>query len=187
MNDVETEIFLEGFEVTVPVEKGMALDQTKSCNQAIDRLPNRTAMRSKGAVILCRGYGQILASRGKYLEPRQLTLDTSEVRISVNSLQDFTQNEIGQSKAPLMEFSVQPLRLWICCSRQVIDPDSCIYDRHYQFSLERGPGETRSDLRATLLCRVAGGCLFAHGFPPTGEARLLRPPFWCARRCCARI
>jgi hypothetical protein len=130
MNDVETEIFLEGFEVTVPVEKGMVLDQTKSCDQAIDRLPNRTAMRSQGAVVLCRGYGQILASRGEYLEPRQLTLDTSEARISLNSLQDFTQNEIGQSEAPLAEFSIKPLRMRIRCSRQVIDPDSRIHDRH---------------------------------------------------------
>ena len=127
---MEIEIFLEGFEITVPVEKGMALDQTKSCDQAIDRLPNRTAMRSKGAVVLCRGYGQILASRGEYLESRQFTLDTSEVRISPNSLQDFTQNEIGQSEALLAEFSIKPLRMLIRRSRQVIDPDSRIHDRH---------------------------------------------------------
>jgi hypothetical protein len=130
MNDVETEIFLEGFEVTVPMEKGMGLDQTKSCNQAIDRLPNRTAMRSKGAVILCRGYGQILASRGEYLESRQLPVDTSEIRISLNSLQDFTQNEIGQSEASSAEFSIKPVRLRVRRSRQVIDPDSRIHDSH---------------------------------------------------------
>jgi hypothetical protein len=78
----------------------MAIHQTKSCDQAIDRLPNRTAVRAKESVVPCRGYGQILASRSKYLEPRQLTLDTNEFRISLNSLQDFTQNEIGQSEAP---------------------------------------------------------------------------------------
>jgi hypothetical protein len=130
MNDVETEIFFEGFEVTVPMEKGMALHQTESRNQAIDRLPNGTAMRSKGAVVFCRGHRQILASRGEYLESRQLPLDTSEFRISLNSLQDFTQNEIGQSEAPSAEFLIKPVRLRIRRSRQVIDPDSRIHDGH---------------------------------------------------------
>jgi hypothetical protein len=44
MNDVETEMILEWFEVSIPMEEGMAFDQTKSCDQAIDRLPDRTAM-----------------------------------------------------------------------------------------------------------------------------------------------
>jgi hypothetical protein len=130
MNDLEAEIFFEGFEVTVPMEKGMPLHQTESRNQVIDRLPNGTAMRSKGAVVLCRGYGQILASRGKYLERRQLPLDTSEFRISLNSLQDFAQNEIGQSEAPSAEFSIKPVRLRVRRSLQVIDPDSRIHDSH---------------------------------------------------------
>jgi hypothetical protein len=38
------EIFFEGVKVTVPVEKGVVFNQTKTRDQAIDGLPNRAAV-----------------------------------------------------------------------------------------------------------------------------------------------
>jgi hypothetical protein len=50
------------------MKKGMAFDQTKGRYQAIDRLANRTAARSKESIILRGRDRQILASGGEYLK-----------------------------------------------------------------------------------------------------------------------
>lgn len=118
------------FEVAVMMKKGMTFDQTKGRYQAIDRLANCTTARSKESIVLCRCDRQILAPGAEYLKLRQLAPDASKCRIAVNSLQDLAQDEIGQSKSLLIEFSIEPLRMRIRGSREVIDPDGRIHDCH---------------------------------------------------------
>ena len=112
------------------MQKGMTFDQAKGCDQAIDGLPNRKTPRSKRPVVLCGRDGQILASRGEYLELRQVTPDTRKMRISLNPLQDLAQDEIGQSEALLIQFPIKPIRVRIRRSPQVFDPDSGIHNSH---------------------------------------------------------
>lgn len=78
----------------------------------------------------CGRDGQIFGSRGEYLELRQVTPDTREMGISLNSLQDFAQDEIGQSEALSIEFSIKPVGVRISHSPQVVDPDSRIHNSH---------------------------------------------------------
>ena len=116
------------FEVAVTMKKGMAFDQTKGRYQAIDRLANRATARSKESVVLCGFDRKILDPSGKYLKLRQPAPDTSEVRITADSLQDLVQDEIGQSKSLLIKFSIKPLGVRIRSSREVVDPDGRIHD-----------------------------------------------------------
>ena len=61
-------MLFEWFEIAVTMKKGMAFDQTKGRYQAIDRLANRTAARSKQSIVLRGRDRQILASGGEYLK-----------------------------------------------------------------------------------------------------------------------
>lgn len=53
-----------------------------------------------------------------------------EFRITLNSLQDFAQSDIGQSKGLLAKLSIKPLGMRIRYSPKVIDPDSRIHNCH---------------------------------------------------------
>ena len=44
--------------VVIAVEERMSLRQTEGSNQAVDSLPNRMAVGSKQAIVLCRCNGQ---------------------------------------------------------------------------------------------------------------------------------
>jgi hypothetical protein len=45
VDGLEAQILFERFEITIPMQKGMAFDQTEASNQAIDRLSDRTPAR----------------------------------------------------------------------------------------------------------------------------------------------
>ena len=61
-------------------------------------------------------------------------LDLSGNGIVADPLEDFAQNDVGQSEALAIEFRVQPIRLGIASALQVVDPDGCIDDHHAYFA-----------------------------------------------------
>lgn len=81
MDGLEAQILFERFEITIPMEKGVAFDQTEAGNGAIDRLPNRAPVGPQQAVVFCGRQSQLLASGGEYLEVQELASSKSEVRV----------------------------------------------------------------------------------------------------------
>ena len=73
----------------------MSVNQAKSSNEAVNGLPNGVAVRSKETIILRRRNSQPLSSRVEYLKSRQIPPYSREIRVRPDSLQNFTQNEIG--------------------------------------------------------------------------------------------
>ena len=68
MNDPKAKKVLKHFEVVVSVKQRMALSQTESSNDAVDRSPNRMAAFAECAIVPRGRDGQRLTSTFEHLE-----------------------------------------------------------------------------------------------------------------------
>jgi hypothetical protein len=132
MDDSKSEKVLKRVEVVVPVKQRMALSQTESSNDAVDRLANRVAMCAESTVVSRGGDGQRLTPTVEHLEIRQYPQDVAECQVFTDSLQNFAQNKVCQSEALLRQLSTKPIGVGIYGSRKVIDPDRGIHNGHGQ-------------------------------------------------------
>jgi|ERR1700677_2134485 len=105
MDDWKSEKFLKRIEVVVPVKQRVALGQTESGNDAVDRLANRMALRAESTVVLRRAGSQRPTSAVEHLEIREYSQDAVERQVLTDSMQNFAQNKICQSEALLRQLS----------------------------------------------------------------------------------
>jgi len=138
----KTELFFKWVKITVSVKKRMALRQAEGRDQAVDGFADRLATGSKGAVVPRRSDSEGLSSSVEHLEFQQLTAYPREHLVCADSLQNLAQNKIGQTQALPIQLSVEPIRMRIGGSSQVIDPHRRIYNRHARKLLPY-PTETR--------------------------------------------
>jgi hypothetical protein len=99
-------MFLEWIEIMVAVEERMPRRQTESCDQTVYGLPDCMAACSEGTIILRGGDSQFSSSSVEHFEPGHVPPHPFESRVFTDSLQDFAQNKVGQTKPLLIQLSV---------------------------------------------------------------------------------
>jgi len=123
------------------MQKGMALSNAERRNEAVDRLTNGATSPSQRSVIACGLAGQIDAAGFEYFESQQEFLDLFGRGVVAETLQHFTEDDVGQRETLPIQFVIQPVGLGIPCAAQVVDPDRCIDDDHAKLSGD--PRQTR--------------------------------------------
>jgi hypothetical protein len=132
MDDSKSEKVLKRVEVVVAVKQRMALSQTESSNNAVDRLANRVPLCAESTEVPRGGDSQRLTPAVEHLEIRQYPQDVAECQVFTDSLQNFAKNKVCQSEALLRQLSTEPIGVGVYGSRKVIDPDGGIHNNHGQ-------------------------------------------------------
>jgi hypothetical protein len=134
MDDSKSKKILKRVEVVIAVKQRMALSQTESSNNAVDRLADRVPTCAEGTVVSRGGDSQRLPPAVEHLEIRQYPQNVAERQFFMDSLQNFAQNKVRQSEALLRQLSSEPIGVGIYGSPKVIDPDRGIHNGHRQNS-----------------------------------------------------
>ena len=108
----------------------MLLAQTEGGDKTVDGLSYGVTAASKISIIARCLTGEGAAARVEQLKLRQRLLDFSYQRVVANALQHLAQDNVGQSQALAVDFSIQPLSLGITNALKVIDPDRRVDDDH---------------------------------------------------------
>ena len=115
----------------------MPFSETKSCDEAINRLADSVATPAKDSVISRRGNGELGASGWKYLAFAEFGKHGLERALVGNALQYLTKNNISHAETLTLKFSVQPLHLRIADPSKIINPNRGINDDHLDYSRPR--------------------------------------------------
>ena len=62
MHDRQAEMLLEGVEVAIAVKQGMPIQETESCDEAINCFADSMAARAEKTIILRGGYREFFSS-----------------------------------------------------------------------------------------------------------------------------
>lgn len=108
----------------------MVVEKTKCGDETVNGFADRDALRAQGAVIRSRGNGKRFATCRENLEVRELHTDLENMRLGTKALKELAQDDVGQTKALLINLLVEPVRLGICHAAEIIDPHACINDDH---------------------------------------------------------
>jgi hypothetical protein len=121
---------LEWIEVTIAVQQGMAGSKAECSDEAINRLADRVAFAAQRAEILSGRYPDIRTSSCKHFKSKKLSLHSSKCMVVGNALQDLAEDDLGQPKSLVSEFSIQPLRLRVLNAAEIVNPNGRINNHH---------------------------------------------------------
>jgi hypothetical protein len=161
VDDLKTEVLLKGVKVAVAVKQGMAVQEAKACDEAVNCLADGMAAPSEETIVLRGNYREFFASGWKDGEPGEFAPDTPEGGFLPDALQDCAQDEVGKSERLSLELAVEPVGVWIHCSAEVVDPDSGVDDGHGSelFLRAAQAGFFQVALPPYFAAKAAEGCL----------------------------
>jgi hypothetical protein len=138
--DLQTEHFLKGVKIVVPMQQFVLGLQTESGNQAIDSLSDGVPALPQVSIVLGGSDSQNASAGLKNLEPQELGLDPRERALASNPLQYLAKNEVRQSEPLPLQFAIQPTCFWVLGAPQIIDPHGCVDDDHSRPTPEAASG-----------------------------------------------
>ena len=130
MDNGELEKSFEGVEVSIAVQQCVLFTQAERGDQAVYRLPYGVTATPKSTIVAGRLSCQREAARFEHLEFRQLFLNLFGREVVANALQYLAQDDVGESKALAVEFGIQPIRLRILGTLEVVDPNGAVDNNH---------------------------------------------------------
>ena len=130
MDDGEAEELLEGIEVPVAVNQGVLLAKAERRDETVDGLAHRAPAAPQSSIVACRLSGQRDTSRLEDLQLGELAFNISRGQVVADTLQQLAEDDVCQSKALVLEFSVQPVRLRVPNTLEVVYPDGGVDDDH---------------------------------------------------------
>jgi hypothetical protein len=124
MEDAKPEVLFERIEVAVAMQQGVAMHDTESGDQAIDRSTDGDAGGSKMPIILRAEDGEIIAAGIEYFEVGQFFQSLCKDRIQSNALQHFAKNPICKTYSFDPDMAIKPDGMVVMASFVVVDPDA---------------------------------------------------------------
>jgi hypothetical protein len=121
---------LESIEVAVAVKKLLLCFQTERRYKAVNCFADRDASASQESVVLGRSQCQVCPAGLKNRQPCQIALDLQKNRIAADALQDFAIDEVSQPQRLLAQLPIEPGRMLVLGARQIVNPNSGIYQHH---------------------------------------------------------
>ena len=112
----------------------MALPKAKCRNETIDGRSHGLALLPQDTEIPRGCHRKLRATCCEYLKSKKLATHTIERPIITNALQNLAQNDVRQSKAPSIDFSIQPPRFGILHTAEIVNPNCCINYDHVGYS-----------------------------------------------------
>jgi hypothetical protein len=148
MDDRQLKKSFERIEISIAVQQRELLADTQRGNEATDRFPHRVPAAPQRPIMPRRFSRQVNAACLQHFKLQQLALHIGSRGLIPNALEHFAENEVGDSKTLALELCVEPIRLGIRHTTEVVDPDRGIDDDH-----------------GTLLRRTPESRLFEIAFP----------------------
>lgn len=130
MEYIEPKIFFKSIEVAVIVEQLMAFLKAKGGNQAVDCAANCNSTRPQFAKVLRRSDCQSNPACIKNRKFHEIALEFPELHIGTNPLQNFAQNEAGQSDLLFSKCLIQPDGMAIGLACKSVNPYGAIDNHH---------------------------------------------------------
>jgi len=91
-NHSKAEQPLKVLEIVIPMQQGVPVHQTKSGDQAVDRLSHCPTLAPKRTEVLCGFDGKLFATRIEDLESTKFAQHPGRRTLPVNPLEDFAKN-----------------------------------------------------------------------------------------------
>lgn len=121
MHHTQTQMFFKEFEVSVAVKQFVILFYAKCGYQAIDGVANGDAKSAQYPIVSSRLDCKFVASNLKDLKLAQGPERSCEPIFVADSLQNFSQNQIGDRDARKAAMRTEPFRLRTGASAKVFD------------------------------------------------------------------
>lgn len=130
MNDFQPKHVFEWIKVAIVMEQRVSFHETKRRDETIDSPPDGSSCRAKSAIVRRRFYREFDSSGFVNFELQQLFLNGVKLSIRPNSLQDFAENEVGETQPFSGEIGFKPFGTGGMSAPKVVDPHSRIDDDH---------------------------------------------------------
>ena len=154
-------MLLEGIEVAVTVQQGVAVQQAEACDETVDGFADGITANPEMTVVLRGSDCEFLTPGVEDSESGEFAPHAPEVGLLPDALQHLAENEVGQAEALSFDLAVQPIGVRIYRSAKVVDPDSGVDDGHAVALLLRSaqPGLVQIALPADFAAKTADGHL----------------------------
>ena len=106
--DLQAKKFLERIEVPVAMEQSVIVSETERSNQAVDRLPDRLAVRAEPSIVLRRCHGKIGPARREDLEASEVPKHASRFVVGRQALQNLADHEVEEAQPLTPGLALEP-------------------------------------------------------------------------------